>query len=252
VALTGLAERVGGNLRLDGAWSLSAAPRLDGTVRIRRAGGDVSIDDVAFGLQEVALDGRFTDGRLAANGRVATRFGTLDLEGTLAPAPGENGFARASPIALRARADLSAIRALAQPFLEEAKLDGGLRAEIAVGGTLGAPALSGELAGDAISLEAPQYGVYLKNGIVRARLERNALHVSELSIQAGEGRFSASGTLPLRPAEDPARLDWRYRVPSVPQDGVVQRTLEDSVLTGTVSDMDSMLALSAVVTRDAR
>lgn len=49
---------------------------------------------------------------------------------------------------------------------------------------------------------------------------------------------------------NPARLDWRYRVPSVPQDGVVQRTLEDNILTDTVSDMDSMLALSAVVTRD--
>jgi Putative zinc-finger len=49
---------------------------------------------------------------------------------------------------------------------------------------------------------------------------------------------------------NPARLDWRYRVPSVPQDGVVQRTLENSVLTDSVSDMDTMLALSAVVTRD--
>lgn len=47
---------------------------------------------------------------------------------------------------------------------------------------------------------------------------------------------------------NPARLDWRYRVPSVPQDGVVQRTLENSVLNE--SDMDTMLALSAVVTRD--
>jgi hypothetical protein len=49
---------------------------------------------------------------------------------------------------------------------------------------------------------------------------------------------------------NPARLDWRYRVPSVPQDGVVQRTLENNVLTNSVSDMDTMLALSAVVTRD--
>jgi hypothetical protein len=48
----------------------------------------------------------------------------------------------------------------------------------------------------------------------------------------------------------PARLDWRYRVPSVPQDGVVQRTLESSILADSVSDMDTMLALSAVVTKD--
>lgn len=49
---------------------------------------------------------------------------------------------------------------------------------------------------------------------------------------------------------NPARLDWRYRVPSVPQDGVVQRTLESSILADSMSDTDTMLALSAVVTRD--
>jgi hypothetical protein len=48
---------------------------------------------------------------------------------------------------------------------------------------------------------------------------------------------------------NPARLDWRYRVPSVPQDGVVQRTLENSILTDSLSD-DTMFMLSAVVTRD--
>jgi Putative zinc-finger len=49
---------------------------------------------------------------------------------------------------------------------------------------------------------------------------------------------------------NPARLDWRYRVPSVPQDSMVQQTLERSVLGDGRSDVDSMLALSAVVTRD--
>jgi putative zinc finger protein len=48
---------------------------------------------------------------------------------------------------------------------------------------------------------------------------------------------------------NPARLDWRYRPPSVPQDGVVQRTLESSVLADSLTD-DTMLAVSAVVTRE--
>jgi hypothetical protein len=50
---------------------------------------------------------------------------------------------------------------------------------------------------------------------------------------------------------NPARLDGRYRFPSVPQDGVVQRTLESTALAdGGVSDSDTLLALSAVVTRE--
>src|SRR5688572_14169472 len=98
--LVGLAGRIGGSLSLDGAWSLAAAERLDGTFQVRRASGDVSIDDVALGLEEVSLDGRFTDGRLVTNGRVATRFGKLELDGTVTPAAGESGIGRSSPIAL--------------------------------------------------------------------------------------------------------------------------------------------------------
>jgi hypothetical protein len=49
---------------------------------------------------------------------------------------------------------------------------------------------------------------------------------------------------------NPARLDSRYRLPSVPQDGMVQRMLESSVLSDNVSGDDSMLTLSAVVTRE--
>ena len=51
---------------------------------------------------------------------------------------------------------------------------------------------------------------------------------------------------------NPARLDGRYRFPSVPQDGVVQRTLESTALADGVSDIDTMLAVSAVVTREGR
>jgi hypothetical protein len=51
---------------------------------------------------------------------------------------------------------------------------------------------------------------------------------------------------------NPARLDGRYRFPSVPQDGDVQRTLESSALAEGVSESDSMLTVSAVVTREGR
>jgi hypothetical protein len=47
---------------------------------------------------------------------------------------------------------------------------------------------------------------------------------------------------------NPARLEGWIRVPSVPQDGVVSATLENSVL----QQRDIMLALSAVVTREGR
>jgi translocation and assembly module TamB len=54
--------------------------------------------------------------------------------------------------------------------------------------------------------------VYLRNGALRARLDGKALQVAELTVQAGEGTFRASGTLPLALAEgSAARLEWQAR-----------------------------------------
>jgi len=49
---------------------------------------------------------------------------------------------------------------------------------------------------------------------------------------------------------NPARLDARYRVPSMLLNGAVQQTLETNMLANTLSDADSMLAVSVVVTRE--
>jgi len=51
---------------------------------------------------------------------------------------------------------------------------------------------------------------------------------------------------------NPARLDGRYQFPRVPQDGVVQRALEDTALADGLTETDTMLAVSAVVTREGR
>jgi hypothetical protein len=80
-----------------------------------------------------------------------------------------------------------------------------------------------------------------------------AIALGTVASASTERRDSLAGVFAVMAAPsgsdlNPARLDWRYRVPSVPQDGVVQRTLESNSLTQ--SDLDTMLALSAVVNRD--
>jgi hypothetical protein len=80
-----------------------------------------------------------------------------------------------------------------------------------------------------------------------------AIALGTVASASTERRDSLAGVFAVMAAPsgsdlNPARLDWRYRVPSVPQDGVVQRTLESNILGQ--SDLDTMLALSAVVNRD--
>jgi translocation and assembly module TamB len=65
------------------------------------------------------------------------------------------------------------------------------------------------LLGDALIAEVPPQGIYLRDGELRATLEGDRLKVAQFSIQGGNGRFTASGELPLRFADGAAKLNWR-------------------------------------------
>ena len=209
----GLSERVRSTLLLDGQWSISSSPQLDGTVSLQRASGDLTLVEggaIDLELRSATLEARFDDGRLSAKANVATRFGTAALQGELAPAPQAAGlgFSAASPLSFEARIEAAGLRSITQP-LAQVRFDGRLSAVLRGSGTLGAARIEGTVQGEALSLDFPPYGVYLRNGTLRAVLEGDRLRLEEFSIQGGEGRFVASGSLPLRIAEGDAHIDWK-------------------------------------------
>jgi translocation and assembly module TamB len=216
VAAAGLSERLRATLLVDGQWSITAAPGLDGTLRLRRASGDVVVLDerpIELGLQSVALDARFTNAGVGARLDVISGYATAALAGQLGRDPGAGalGLGRNSALLIQGQLALAHARLLAQPVLGDARFDGRVSADLEGGGTLGAPVISGSVRGDALTFDYPPFGVYLKNGELRARLEGDTLRVERFTIQAGEGRFSATGTLPLRLAEGNAKLTWEAR-----------------------------------------
>src|SRR5207248_8617947 len=107
--------------------------------------------------------------------------------------------------------DATSLRAMQALAGTTAIVDGRLAMNLAGKGTLRQLRLAGTIDGEALNLEAPQYGVFLRDGRLRARLDERAVTVSELSFSAGDGRFVASGTLPAAGAGDAtgARLAWR-------------------------------------------
>jgi translocation and assembly module TamB len=214
ILAAGAAERVRSTLHIDGDWSVKAAPRLTGTASMRRADGDLTITDgapLALGLEKAALDARFENGRIKAKGAVTTRFASVTLEGEVNPEPGAAGLGitAQSTLAFDARVAFADLRALSRSMVSEARLDGRINAELRGSGTLANPALSGAVHGEAIALDVPPYGVYLKNGELRGELEGDRLRLTRFSIDGGEGRLSASGTLPLRFSEGAARVAWQ-------------------------------------------
>ena len=101
------------------------------------------------------------------------------------------------------------LRATVEPLLTDQHIAGRLAADLKGAGTLGEPILTGTLRGDGLGLDAPPLGVYLKGGELRAALEKDVLRVEQFSIQGGEGKLTATGTLPLRLAAGSAHLSWR-------------------------------------------
>lgn len=209
----GASRQVGGDLTLDGEWSIGAAPRIDGSLRVRRAGGDLEIlgdSPLALGLGETAIDARFASSRVVLHAEAASRFGRLDLGGEITPPANAAGFGLGadSALALEGRIAFADVRVLSRALLPDGRLDGKLSAELKASGTLGEPLLRGEVRGDALALELPPYGVFLRNGELRASLQGDRLEIESFRIRGGDGEISASGSVPLRFKEGKAAIAW--------------------------------------------
>ena len=109
-------------------------------------------------------------------------------------------------------AQLASLRPL-QPWIGTlAVMDG--RAELAVTGrgTLADPILEGTMRGDALRFDLPQYGVHLKDGVLRARLAERTIVLDEFSFVGGSGRFVAKGTLAQGASQRAlaaAKVEWQ-------------------------------------------
>jgi autotransporter translocation and assembly factor TamB len=55
---------------------------------------------------------------------------------------------------------------------------------------------------------APQYGVRLREGTLRAELDDTALNLREFRIRAGDGYLTATGVMSRR-TDGSAKLEWR-------------------------------------------
>ena len=192
--------RVASTLTLSGRWAFAATPRVTGTLSVSRDDGDLApIDapELALGLTRLDLAAVSTDDRVHATLTARSRLGDADLAADLGASPhGAGRFDSSAPLSLKAHLDSASLRALQTLTRTTAVVDGRLKLDVTGHGTLEHVQLSGIVDGDELKIEAPQYGVYLKDGRLRARLNDDELTIADLSFSAGEGRFVASGTMP--------------------------------------------------------
>ncbi|CAG0948532.1 Translocation and assembly module subunit TamB [Burkholderiales bacterium] len=223
--IAGVALPFSTDVALGGAWSITASPRLDGTLAIHRERGDVRIDTLAdsardgtsIGLTRLELDVRFADDAVDGQARLASALGgsaTLAFALARSPTAAPGTLAPDAPLDATLVGEWPSL-ALLQPWLgTTATADGRLRADLAARGTLASPVLSGTITGSGLRLDAPQWGMHFAQGTFAARLDDGAVTLDELAFRAGEGTFRASGTLArARRAGDPEGLGtsiaWR-------------------------------------------
>src|SRR5262249_50013403 len=150
IAAAGLTEQLRASMLLDGDWSISAAPSLEGTLHARRASGDLAIlgeRTVELGVSAVTLDARFTDAGVGARLDFTSRYVSAAAGGQIGrdAKAGVLGLGPSSALLVQGQLELSRTRALVQPVLADARFDGRITAELQAGGTLGAPVFSGTL-----------------------------------------------------------------------------------------------------------
>jgi translocation and assembly module TamB len=197
-------DKVAGDLALDAEWDLAATPRLNGQVTVRRASGDLALGETALGLSVAYVEAKLVEDQVAAKAEVTTRLGSAKVQGTA------SGLKSDSELRFTAEVEASELRELTEPLLTQARVSGRVTASLKVAGTVAAPELSGALRGDALGLEAPQWGIAYHDGRLRAQLDANRLLVTEARIASGEGELTASGTLAIA-GSGAATLEWEAK-----------------------------------------
>lgn len=190
--------RIASTLSLSGRWRFEATPRMTGTLSVSRDDGDLApldAPELTLGLTRLDLLVTSTDDRLHATLAARSRLADADVSAELG-ASNAGRFDKGAPLSIKAHVDSSSLKALQTLTRTTAIIDGRLKLDVTGRGTLERVQLSGTIDADDLKIEAPQYGVYVKDGRLRARLNDDEVAVSELSFTAGEGRFVANGTIP--------------------------------------------------------
>ena len=201
------ADDVKATLTLGGRWSLDIGESVSGSVRLAREGGDltlVSDPPLALGLTQLDFTADIVQNRIKASfdlqGKTA---GTLNVRADtlLARRDGIWGLPGDAPLNVEATGDVPSL-AWTGLFLNPGyAVDGRAKLRLSRKGTVRSPQVSGTLEADGLALRVADYGVNLKNGVLRATFEENRVLLTQFRMGADEGELTASGSLKLGQAE---------------------------------------------------
>ncbi|MEM5311928.1 translocation/assembly module TamB domain-containing protein [Paraburkholderia sp. JHI869] len=207
---TGVPSTLRTDLVFDGDWDFSVGQTATGYAQIKRRSGDVTTEVgrgfASLGVADLNARAAFSGGnRLALTVQAkASRVGTLDIDAytTLAPRDGILTVADEAPIGGTIKANVPSLRNTGGMLGPTYLLDGHLALQLALGGTVAKPNLTGSLIGDGLSATVVDQGLELKDGVIRIALSQNLVDFQQVEFHgATSGTLRATGRVRLDNAE---------------------------------------------------
>ena len=202
--LTGEGTPFQTNLVLDAGWDFRLAQQAEGFVQIARRSGDITTQaksgEIALGLSQLQLRGDFSGHQLdlratAAASRIGDLQGSSRI-GLLAP-EGMLTITSDSPIEGEVALDIPQLQKIAVLAGPRISVNGEIKADFQLGGTVGSTQLSGQINGRQLALTLYDQGVRLSNGIARILLKDNVLEMQQVEFRGGEGTLRITGNIPI-------------------------------------------------------
>jgi translocation and assembly module TamB len=201
---TGIEVPLKTNLVLDGIWDFILADTASGFAQMTRRQGDVTVNsgrgEVQLGLSGLFMRANLDANRIKVNAEVTTaRIGTVKLEGqiVLQRQDGRLLVTQDAPVSAHATAVVPQLKSVGALIGPQVALDGVIGMDLVVGGTVGHPIWSGNIAGDKLAFTLFDQGIALHDGIVRISLKENVVELNRIEFHGGEGTLKASGQVQL-------------------------------------------------------
>ncbi|WP_322014405.1 translocation/assembly module TamB domain-containing protein [Paraburkholderia sp. J12] len=203
--ITGKPSTLKTDLIFDGDWDFSLGQTATGYVQLKRRSGDITTEIgrglASLGITDVNARAAFSGGnRLAVTAHAqASRIGVLDVDAntTLTPENGILTFSEESALGGTIKANVPSLKTTGGLFGPNYVLDGHIALQLALGGTIAKPNVSGSLIGDGLSATLVDQGIQLKDGVVRVMLSQNLVDFQQVEFHGASGTLRATGRVAL-------------------------------------------------------
>lgn len=203
---TGVPSTLKSDLIFDGDWDFSIGQSASGYVQVKRRSGDITTEIgrglASLGIGELNARAAFSGGNrltLTAHAQ-ANRVGVLDVDAntTLVSRGGMLTVADEAPLGGTIKANVPSLKTTGGLLGPSYLLDGHLALQLALGGTVAKPNLTGSLTGDGISATVVDQGLELKDGTIRIALSKNLVDFQQVEFHgATSGTLRATGRVRL-------------------------------------------------------